>query len=191
MSQKERATVDDGTADVNALLAEAQKTVLVPDALLKALEIMAMREVRLSQKEEALEKQRKAIDAERRKESERYMIERIAKQSNCKHLKGGRFRSKGQQADPAVYHHRFTNGDQAIKCTLCHAKWTPQDTKEFLYRNGHKITNWTKKGWEEALQLAEESSNRPSSSEQFSVTEVNPDAVKQKIEGLDTPDLQF
>jgi hypothetical protein len=179
----------DLTTDVNALLAEAQKSITVPDALLQALTIMAAREVRIAQKEEALEVQRKAVDAERKKESERYIYARMEAQTNCKHLKGGAFRSKGQQKDPAVYAHTFTNGDTIIKCNLCGAKWTPLDTEDFLSRNGHKVPNWTKIGWRKAAEMLDESSNRASSSEQFFRKEAS--SIQKEVEKIEVPNLQI
>lgn len=131
------------------------------------LSALLAKENRIIQKEKLLEEQQAARDEERKKESERYTIAIIENQKACKHLKGGSSKARGQQRDPAVYAHTFTDGKVQIKCTLCKAKWMPKDTADYLERNGSKIPNWTGIGWREALAMAEDSSNRPSSSERF------------------------
>ncbi len=131
------------------------------------LALMFAKEAKIIQKEEALEQQIAARDEERKRESERYTIAIIENQKACKHLKGGPGRTRGQQRDPAVYRHTFTDGKMHIKCTLCKAKWMPKDTAEYLERSSSKIPNWTKIGWDKAFEMTEESSNRPSSSERF------------------------
>lgn len=159
---------DPTEVDVNSVLAEAAKMGNLSDAKFNALlSLMMAKEARLAQKEAFLDEQIKARNEERKKESERYTIAVIENQKNCKHLKGGSGRTKSQQRDPAVYAHTFTDGKVHIKCTLCKAKWMPKDTADYLDRNGSKIPNWTGIGWREALAMAEDSSNRPSSSERF------------------------
>lgn len=137
------------------------------DRLTEVLSALLEKENRIIQKEKLLEQQSQARDEERKRESERYTIAIIETQKACRHLKGGNGRTKSQQRDPAVYGHTFTDGKIQIKCTLCKAKWLPKDTAEYLDRNGSKIPNWTGIGWREALAMAEDSSNRPSSSERF------------------------
>ena len=154
--------------DINSVLQEAATKGSLSDAKFTALlSLMMAKEARLAEKEELLNQQIAARDEERKRESERFTISLIESQKACKHLKGGQGRSKNQQRDPAVYGHTFTDGKVQIKCTLCKAKWMPKDTDEYLERNGSKIPNWTGIGWARALAMAEESSNRPSSSERF------------------------
>lgn len=154
--------------DINSVLQEAATKGSLSDAKFSALlSLMMAKEARLAEKEEFLNQQSAARDEERKRESERFTIALIENQKNCKHLKGGGGRSRSQQRDPAVYGHTFTDGKMHIKCTLCKAKWMPKDTDEYLERNGSKIPNWTGIGWQKALAMAEDSSNRPSSSERF------------------------
>jgi hypothetical protein len=160
--------VPETEVNVDAVLAEAATKGSLSDAKFAALlSLMMAKEARLVQKEKLLDEQIAARDEERKHESERYTIAIIENQRKCKHLKGGVGRTKGQQKDPAVYGHTFTDGKVHIKCQLCKAKWMPKDTKEYLDRNGSKIPNWTGIGWAEAFEMAENSSNRPSSSERF------------------------
>jgi len=137
------------------------------DSLMALLSIMAAKEARIAEKEAALEEALKARDAARRRDSENYTVAIIEEQKACRHLKGGKGRQRNQQRDPAVYHHTFTNGAVQIKCTLCKARWMPGDTDEYLTRNGSKIPNWTGIGWGKAKEMAEDSSNKSSSSERF------------------------
>jgi hypothetical protein len=167
MSQNQKP-VPETEVDVNSVLAEAATKGSLSDAKFTALlSLMMAREARLAEKEKLLDEQIAARDEERKRESERYTIAIIENQKNCTHLKGGKGRSRAQQRDPAVYGHTFTDGKVHIKCTLCKAKWMPKDTDEYLDRNGSKIPNWTGIGWAKALAMAEDSSNRPSSSERF------------------------
>jgi hypothetical protein len=160
--------VPETEVNVDAVLAEAATKGSLSDAKFAALlSLMMAKEARLVQKEKLLDEQIAARDEERKHESERYTIAIIENQRKCKHLKGGVGRTKGQQKDPAVYGHTFTDGKVHIKCQLCKAKWMPKDTKEYLDRNGSKLPNWTGIGWAEAFEMAENSSNRPSSSERF------------------------
>lgn len=154
--------------DVNSVLLEAQKTGNLSESKFMALlSIMMAKEARLAEKEAALEEALQARDKQRKLESENYTISKITNQTNCKHLKGGKGRTRGQQRDPAVYAHTFTGGDIVIKCHLCGARWLPGDTDEFLKRNGSAIPNWTGIGWRRAQEMAEDSSNKSSSSERF------------------------
>ena len=164
----QKNNVPETEVDVQSVLDEASKTGNLSEAKFMALlSIMMAKEARLAEKEAALEVQIKARDQQGKHESEQYTIAKIETQKACKHLKGGKGRTRGQQRDPAVYFHTFTNGDRIIKCHLCSAKWTPKDTASYLDRNGSKIPNWTGIGWKEAFEMVEDSSNKPSSSERF------------------------
>lgn len=177
--------------NVQGVLQEAQKTGNLSEAKFMALlSVMMAKEARLAEKEAALEVQIKARDEQRKHESEQYTIAKIEAQKGCKHLKGGKGRTRGQQRDPAVYFHTYPNGDRVIKCTLCSAKWTPKDTADYLDRNGNKIPNWTGIGWREAFEMVEDSSNKPSSSERFGSS--TPTSVMPTNEkGVQVPNLQI
>lgn len=178
--------------DINGVLQEAAKVGSLSDAKFNALlSLMMAKEARLAEKEAHLEEQIAARDEERKRESERFTISLIENQKNCKHLKGGSGRTRSQQRDPAVYAHTFTDGKVHIKCTLCKAKWMPKDTAEYLDRNGSKIPNWTQIGWREALAMAEDSSNRPSSSERFFAGSREQAVTDAAREVAKTPNLQL
>lgn len=177
--------------DVNSVLQEAQKTGNLSETKFMALlSIMMAKEARIAEKEAALEVALKARDDQRRKESENYTVAKIQTQKNCKHLKGGKGRTRGQQRDPAVYAHTFTDGTIVIKCQLCGARWLPGDTDEFLKRNGNAIPNWTGIGWRRAQEMAEDSSNKASSSERFGGQQVSGEMPKTE-KGLSIPNLQL
>ena len=140
--------------------------VIVGQADFSALiQIMLQREARL-----AAEEQRK-IDAadqknkQRRANAESNFEDDKSRQSNCKHLKGGKHRRKNQPKDFAVYLFRYINGENVIRCQLCNAKWKEKDTVETLVRYGKKIPNHTKIGWAEACTMVSESTNTAGSSE--------------------------
>ena len=178
--------------DVKSVLAEAQKTGNLSEAKFMALlSIMMAKEARIAEKEAALEVALQARDANRKRESENYTIAKIESQKNCKHLKGGKGRTRGQQRDPAVYGHTFTDGSIVIKCTLCGARWLPGDTDEYLTRNGSKIPNWTEIGWRRAQEMAEDSSNKASSSERFGGQQISAASTEAGKKLTLTPNLQL
>ena len=188
---KKAAAVPQTEVDVQSVLQEASKTGNLSEAKFMALlSIMMAKEARLAEKEAALEAQIKARDEQRKHESEQYTIAKIETQKACKHLKGGKGRTRGQQRDPAVYLHTFPNRDVVIKCQLCSAKWTPKDTAEYLERNGSKIPNWTGIGWREANIMVEDSSNKPSASEIFGQSAPTSTMPKTN-EGTSVPNLQI
>ena len=178
--------------DVNAVLREAQATGNLSESKFMALlSIMMAKEARLAEKEAALEVALQARDAQRRKESENYTISKIENQKRCKHLKGGKGRTRGQQRDPSVYPHTFPDGTVHIKCTLCGARWLPGDTDEYLSRNGSKIPNWTGIGWRRAQEMAEDSSNKASSSERFGGQQISAESTSAGKGLSQTPNLQL
>jgi hypothetical protein len=154
------------------------------ESLMELLSIMAAKEARIAEKEAALEQALAAKDKARRRDSENYTVAKIEAQKACRHLKGGKGRQRGQQKDWNVYHHVFTDRSVHIKCNGCGARWLPGDTDEYLTRNGSKIPNWTGIGWKRAQDMAEDSSNRPSSSERFAE---NPVGVMPKNDRGETP----
>lgn len=177
--------------DVKSVLQEAQKTGnLSEEKFMALLTVMMAKEARIAEKEAALEIALQAKDANRRRDSENYTIAKIETQKHCKHLKGGKGRTRGQQRDPAVYGHTFTDGTVVIKCQLCQARWFPGDTDEYLTRNGNKIPNWTGIGWRQAQEMAEDSSNKPSSSERFGQS-VPTSKIPTNEKGAQVPNLQI
>jgi hypothetical protein len=175
--------------NVNSILTKASKGNISDADFAALLSIMMAKEVRVAEKEAALEVALQARDQQRRRDSENYSIAKIELQKNCKHMKGGSTRQRAQAKDPAVYFHIFTDRTQVIKCTLCSARWLPGDTDEYLTRNGSKIPNWTNIGWRRAWEMAEDSSNKMSSSERFSTASTSP--LPKSVEGLDVPNLQI
>lgn len=157
------------------------------------LALLVKKEARLAETEAALEQALQARDQQRKHQSESYTISKIETQKACKHLKGGKSRTRGQQKDPNVYSHQFTDRTVVIKCNGCGARWFSGDTKEYLTRNGSKIPNWTNIGWNEAREMAEDSSNRASSSEVFPDKYIDNTVVgkKQRSEHLNVPNLQL
>jgi hypothetical protein len=165
--------------DVNSVLQEAKKTGDLSEAKFFALlNVLLAKEARLAEKEAALESAIQSREEQRRRECQQYTIEKMENQKNCRHLKGGRGRARGQQRDPSVYQHTFTDGSVVIKCTLCGAKWMPKDTREYVMRDGRAIPNWTGISWQDACEMVDDSSNKSSASEQFGSQ--RPDTTKAK-----------
>ena len=178
-------------SNMDAVLTQAANGGDLNESDFKALlSLMVLKEKRLIQKEADLDRLQAERDKQAKINSEQYTIAKITTQKNCRHLKGGKSRQRGQQKDPAVYAHTFTDGTTVIKCQLCAARWMPKDTAEFLHRNGSAIPNWTGIGWREAVELAGESSNKPSSSERFFMTTNSQEAPKNS-EGVAVPNLQI
>lgn len=101
----------------------------------------------------------------------------LLKQARCKHLKGGKRGPKTQNKDYAVYQHVFVNFSTYIRCRICGMKWYPQDTVEYLMRNGRKISNHTKIGWREAIAMTDASTDTISKSE--AIPNANPTGTAQ------------
>lgn len=190
-NQNKQQTSEVTEANMDAVLQSAANGADLDDAGFKALlQLMMMKEKRLIVKEAELERVQGERDKQARINSEQYTIAKIETQKNCKHLKGGKSRQRGQQKDPAVYAHTFTDGTTVIKCQICGARWMPKDTKEYLHRNSMSIPNWTSIGWREALELAGESSNKPSSSERFFSAQPT-STVPVTEQGKQIPNLQI
>lgn len=128
-------------------------------------EVMLKRELRENEKEEARLAAEKKRQDKRDENALSHFNDKLSEQARCRHLKGGKNRVRTQVKDYAVYLHTFINTERVIRCQLCGMKWKPQDTKEFLVREGKKKVNHTRLGWEEALMMVNETSNTPSASE--------------------------
>jgi hypothetical protein len=180
---------DVSEAEIKAAFAES-KSSETEQSFMRLLNLMMAKEARLAEKEVALEAALKARNEQRRRDSENYTIAKIENQKRCKHLKGGKGRTRGQQQDYAVFLHTFVDATQVIKCQLCGARWLSKDTKDYLDRNGSKIPNWTKIGWNEAAEMLSASSNRPSSSERFTAAaQTNEEKSIKDDKGADVPNL--
>lgn len=150
--------------------------------LMALVNLLMAKEKRLLQKEAELAQRDKDTDEQARANCQQFTAAKIETQRNCKHLKGGKNRQRGNQKDFNVFSHRFANGIVMIKCNDCKMKWYPGDTRDFLKRNGMTIPNWTELGWRDAVLMCEESSNRPSASELATTSEGYFDPVTgQKI----------
>ena len=124
----------------------------------------------LAERQDALEtkaevkKRHEAREQQRRIQSQYNEAEQKQREALCTHKKGGRGPKSGK-IDYAVYYHTFIDQSFYIRCQICHAKWKPTDTDEFLVRRGKKIPNHTGIGWKGALAMLENTTNKPSSSE--------------------------
>ena len=136
-----------------------------PDPMSQLLDVILKREARQAQKEQDEENQRVAKQKQRDINAQSAYEDAQAKQMKCNHLKGGKNRIRTQAKDYAVYMHTYINAERVIRCFLCGMKWKIKDTKEFLFRNGKKIPNHTKIGWDEACEMLGQTSNQNSSSE--------------------------
>lgn len=168
------------TAPTSDLAASLAKGGLTADGLLAIVGVLLQKEAKLAAAEADLERRRAESDVRQREASNQFTIAIIEAQKNCKHLKGGHSRKRGQQKDYNLYSHTFTDGKIVIKCNSCRAKWFEGDTAEYLHRNGNAIPNWTKIGWTEATYMLEESSNKPSSSEIFRKTKTGVTVAETK-----------
>jgi hypothetical protein len=151
-----------------ALAAEEQATIAsVSPAQAQEVLIRSLleREARLAKKE-LEEEEKNIVRAKQRALNAKNRNEKLfLKQSRCKHLKGGKVKSKTGVKDYALFHHTYIDRTQLIGCFICKMRWRPGDTEDVLLRNGRRIRNHTRIGWAGALALFEESSNSPTSSE--------------------------
>ncbi len=120
------------------------------------------RELAETQKQD---ERRKNIEKQRARNSKDQDTKVLLKQARCKHLKGGKRGPKTQNKDYAVYQHRFIDFSTYIRCRICGMRWYPNDTRDYLMRNGHKISNHTHIGWAEAVGMTDASTDTQSTSE--------------------------
>lgn len=124
----------------------------------------------LAERQDALIERQERARAIAEKNKQRIInAEYVIKEKNniqniCTHKKGGRG-IKGHRVDYAVYYHTFTDQSAYIRCQICGMKWRKQDTSEFLVRSGKKVPNHTGIGWDRAMQMFGESTNKASASE--------------------------
>ena len=107
----------------------------------------------------------KAIQKQRDRNAKDQDSKLLLRQARCKHLKGGKRGPKTQNKDYAVYQHRFITFVEYIRCRICGMRWFPEDTADYLKRNGRKIANHTRVGWREAVAMTDASTDTASASE--------------------------
>lgn len=129
------------------------------------LQLLATKEARIAEEEQNKEVARLARNAQREKSSAAHVEKQLIKQARCRHLKGGKLGPLGGVPNYNVIMHTLINNRTFGKCNNCGMKWFPQDSQEFLIRNGRKIANHTKQGWSEFQQMFQQSTNTPTSSE--------------------------
>lgn len=131
------------------------------------LELLVKREVRLSQKEAEENARVEARQVQRKKSGEGSQVNKMLEQANCPHRKGGKL--LGAQIDHCVALHSFIDGTRRISCHRCGARWFPNDTRTTLYvDHGGEILprpNHTGRSWADAVLMASQSTNKPTSSE--------------------------
>lgn len=184
-----KAPVAANPSETQSLQSSLLKGGLTADSLLAIVSVLLQKEAKLAEKEAEFERKKAENDMRQREASNQFTIAKIENQKNCKHLKGGASRKRGQQKDYNVYAHTFADSKVYIKCNTCGAKWFENDTTEYLHRNGNAIPNWTGIGWREATFMLEESSNKASSSEIFRKTKVG--ATIPMSKGVEVPNLQI
>jgi hypothetical protein len=166
------ATATPAAAPVTAAAVSAAASVAPEDRLGMLLELLLGRESTALEKEAVEKKHRQARAAAAEATEKQNLYNLLKLQAKCTHMKGKGKRTSRLEAqyadklnDPNVSMHTFIDGTSVIKCLSCGAKWKQNDTREYLVREGKKIPNVTRLGWEDALHLVQISTNQPSSSE--------------------------
>ena len=172
----------------------AGKQVVSPTANVDAgmlgqlLQYLILKEGREAQTAQEAEARRKTIQRQRDRNAKDQDSKVLLKQARCKHLKGGKKGPKTQNKDYAVYQHRFIAFTTYIRCRICGMKWFPKDTVEYLVREDktgkeRKISNHTKIGWREAVNMCDASTDTQSASE--SIPNVAPNATNLDAYGAE------
>lgn len=166
----------------------AAPTAFDQNALGQLLKYLILKEGREAAASEQAEERRKTIQRQRDRNSKDQDSKILLKQARCKHLKGGKKGPKTQNKDYAVYQHRFIAFTTYIRCRICGMKWFPKDTAEYLVRednNGkeRKISNHTHKGWRDAVDMCDASTDTQSASE--SIPNAAPNATNLDAAGLE------
>lgn len=161
--QKPGAAAEATPETTNA--AEALTSNLDNNLLGQLVALMVLEQKQRLQGAQEQERRDKARSSQRERNAKDQDNKLLLKQARCKHLKGGKKGPKTQNKDYAVYQHRFISFIEYIRCAICGMKWFREDTAEYLVRKGRKIANHTKKGWREAAEMMEGSTNTMSASE--------------------------
>ena len=151
------------------------------------LKYLIMKEGREAADAARQEERRKQIQKQRDRNSKEQDSKILLKQARCKHLKGGRKGPKTQNRDHAVYQFQFIDFSTYIRCRICGMKWFPKDTMDYLvridkYGKERKISNHTHKGWREALDMCDASTDTMATSER--IPQVAPNATNTDAAGL-------
>lgn len=187
----EETVVDSNIEEVASEAApgfQGQQPTLAPttpfdqNALSQLLQYLILKEGREAAAAQQLEDRYKAIKKQRDRNAKDQDSKVLLKQARCRHLKGGKRGPKTQNRDYAVYKFRFIDFSMYIRCRICGMRWFPKDTVEYLYRNGHKISNHTHKGWRDAIDMTEASTDTEGASE--AIPNVTPQAQYQDSAGL-------
>lgn len=157
------------------------------NALGQLLQYLILKEGREAAAAQAQEERRKQIQKQRDRNSKDQDSKILLKQARCKHLKGGRKGPKTQNKDHAVYQFQFIDFSTYIRCRICGMKWFPKDTQDYLVRldkqgKERKISNHTHKGWREALDMCDASTDTMATSER--IPQVAPNANNLDAAGL-------
>lgn len=158
------------------------------NALGQLLQYLILKEGREAAAAQAVEERRKQIQRQRDRNAKDQDSKILVKQARCKHLKGGRKGPKTQNRDHAVYQFQFIDFSTYIRCRICGMKWFPKDTVEYLVRidksgKERKISNHTHKGWREALEMCDASTDTMATSER--IPNVAPNATNIDAAGLE------
>lgn len=158
------------------------------NALGQLLQYLILKEGREAAAAEAQENRRKQIQKQRDRNAKDQDSKILLKQARCKHLKGGRKGPKTQNKDHAVYQFQFIDFSTYIRCRICGMKWFPKDTADYLVRldkggKERKISNHTHKGWREALDMCDASTDMMATSER--IPNVAPNATNVDAAGLE------
>lgn len=158
------------------------------NALGQLLQYLILKEGREAAAAQQLEERRRQIQKQRDRNAKDQDSKILVKQARCKHLKGGRKGPKTQNKDHAVYQFQFIDFSTYIRCRICGMKWFPKDTVEYLVRidksgKERKISNHTHKGWREALDMCDASTDTMATSER--IPNVAPNANNLDAAGLE------
>jgi hypothetical protein len=158
------------------------------NALGQLLQYLILKEGREAATAAQMEERRKQIQKQRDRNAKDQDSKILLKQARCKHLKGGKRGPKTQNKDYAVYQHRFIAFTTYIRCRICGMKWFPKDTADYLVREDksgkeRRISNHTHKGWREAVEMVDGSTDTASASE--SIPNVAPNATNIDAAGLE------
>lgn len=157
------------------------------NALGQLLQYLILKEGREAAAAQAQEERRRMIQKQRDRNAKDQDSKILLKQARCKHLKGGRKGPKTQNKDHAVYQFQFIDFSTYIRCRICGMKWFPKDTKDYLVRldksgRERKISNHTHKGWYEAMEMVDASTDTMATSER--IPNVAPNATNIDAAGL-------
>ncbi len=171
-----------------AMPVPANPAIIDQNILGQLLNYLILKEGREAASQQAELDRIKHIQKQRDRNAKEQDSKILLKQARCKHLKGGRRGTKTQNRDYAVYQFQFIDFSEYIRCRICGMKWFRRDTVDHLIRldkngNERKISNHTKAGWREALDMCESSTDTMATSER--VPNIAPNATDRDKYGLE------